>query len=95
MFHKLLISTCLFLLALALSGHMCDAKEYKIIDGKKVYGQTYYIECTGATCCDLAVKNKFKNVDFIRTGDVVTKTKYNGNSAEQTCSVFVEENNNN
>jgi hypothetical protein len=95
MFHKLLISICLFLLALALSGQMCDAKEYKIIDGKKVYGQTYYIACSGSLCCDDEVKNKFKNVDFIRTGDVVTKTKYNGNGVDQTCSVFVEDSDNN
>jgi hypothetical protein len=78
---------------------MCDAKEYRIIDGKKVYGETYYITCTGTTCCDFAVKNKFKNVDFTRTGDVVTKTQYNGNSAEQACSLFItdkdKDNNNN
>jgi hypothetical protein len=89
------MSTCFFLLTLALLCQMCEAKEYRIIDGKKEYGQTYYITCTGTTCCDFAVKNKFKNVDFTRTGDVVTKTQYNGNSAEQTCSVFVADNDDN
>ena len=83
---------CVFLLALALSVQTCYAKEYKIIDGKKVYGTTREVDCYGANCCSRAVKNAISgDVEYTVTGYYVTKVEQNGNSAVVTCVVFVED----
>jgi hypothetical protein len=83
---------CVFLLALALSVQTCYAKEYKIIDGKKVYGKTVEVDCNGPKCCSKAFKNAFgDDVEYTITGYYVTKVDQNGNSAVVTCTAFVED----
>jgi hypothetical protein len=82
--------SCIFLLALVLCDQTCNAKEFKTIDGIKVFGETIEIECYGSKCCLEAINNVISSdTDYMITGYYVTKVEQNGNSALVTCVVFI------
>lgn len=86
MFHHGLVIACFLLLAFALSGL---ARQIIIIDGRIVPVEGIEIDCEGRSCCQTALNEKLKGLDWIIGTHYVTKHDHNSAKARTTCVALV------
>ena len=85
MFHHLIAVVCIVLLTMALSCLTCEAREFIIIDGKKVFVKGIEITCEWNGCCEETLRKKLHDIDYITGTNYVTQNGHNNVKSITVC----------